>query len=95
MQIFLMNGELPSLSELFSATIDTTDEGLGPRVRVLVLLQVLRESKGLLTVRAHVLLLIQMLQVVTLKRKLARAELLAISNVALVNFLSHNINLFN
>jgi hypothetical protein len=51
---------------------------------ILVLLQILRQREGFLTVLALVIFAVQVNQVVSLKGELTREELLAVSNIALV-----------
>ena len=79
MCISLVNGKLPSLPKLFCAAIDTTDEGLRTSVSILVLFEVLRKGKRLVTVRTNVLLLVEVPHVVPLERILTRTELFTIS----------------
>ena len=65
-----MNGEFSSLPEDLRAPIDSAHKRLGPSMSILVLFKVLRQTEGLLAVRADMLLCGQVAEDVTLERKL-------------------------
>ncbi len=95
--IFSVDGELSSLSESLCAPVYSTYERLCSSMSILMLLQILGQSECLLAVRTDVLLFVEMAQIVSLERELARAEFLTVSDVALIHFLSHCsiISIFN
>ena len=70
MIVLFVNRELPSLSESFGTSIDTTDERLLTGMCVLMFLQVLRKREGFLTMDTDVFLGCAMFEVVPLQRKL-------------------------
>jgi hypothetical protein len=70
MDILLVYGKLASLSESFCAPVDTANEGFSASMCVFVFFQVLRQCECLLTVLTHMLLEIEVLEVVPLERKL-------------------------
>ena len=77
------------MPESFDAPINATDERLLSCMCVFVLLQILGKHKGLLAMFAYVFLEIKVLHVVALEGELAREELLAVLDVALVELLTH------
>jgi hypothetical protein len=81
-----MNGELPSLPEDLNALTDATHERFLTGVRILMLLQVLRQSEPLLTMFADMSLFVRVLHYVPLQRILGREELLAVAEVAFMPF---------
>ena len=89
MRIFPVNRKFSTLTECLRTIVDTANKGFLAGVSILVLLQVLRERERLLTVIANVLLRVYVTQIVTFKRELAREELLALADIAFVNFFPH------